>query len=271
MPTDRVSIDRAGCVATLVLNRPAARNALDPATVSELTDKLRQAELDPAIRVVELAAAGSCFSAGADLREMSRGGTAEADASLDDAHRFVEMLSVLSALEKPTLARVQGAAIGGGVGLVACCDIAVASEQAFFRLSEVQLGLVPAMVGPYLVEALGVRMTRRLMLTSERFDATQAAEWGLVHRVVPHLQLPDACAEMVRNLLRGAPGAQAVCKGLVREIADGPLDDAVQNRTAEVMAMRRRSGEARQGLQAFINKRRPPWAVNAKGDSPCNR
>lgn len=269
MSTSRVRIDRAGCVATLVLNRPDARNALDAPTISELTDALRQAGRDPGIRVVELSASGTCFSAGADLREMSRAGSREADDADDDADRLAELLRVLSSLPKPTLARVQGPAIGGGVGLVACCDIALASDRAFFRLSEVQLGLVPAVVGPYLVEALGIRMTRRLMLTSERFDAARAAQWGLVHQVVPHSELHAACRAMVRNLLRGAPGAQAVCKGLVREIADGPLDDAIVHRTAEVLAMRRRSDEARQGIRSFLDKGRPPWAGGSKRGATC--
>ena len=271
MASDRVRTDQAGCVVTLVLNRPEVRNALDAATISELSDRLGQAERDPAVRLVVLAASGSCFSAGADLREMSGTGDENADAGLDASDRLAEMLRQLSELEKPTLARVQGPAIGGGVGLVACCDVAVASERAFFRLSEVQMGLLPAVVGPYLVEALGVRMTRRLMLTSERFDAKQACQWGLVHQVVPHSSLQDSCAAMVRNLLRGAPGAQAACKGLIREIADVPLDDAIRHRTAEVLAMRRRSAEARQGIRSFLDKGRPPWAVDPKGDKTCSR
>ncbi len=271
MPSERVRIERAGCIVHLVLNRPEMRNALDSATTAELTAKLRDAERDPAVRIIELSAAGHCFCAGADLREMSGGPDIKNDAALKDAQSFVELLGVLSALKKPTIARIQGAAVGGGVGLVACCDIAVASERAYFRLSEVQLGLVPAMVGPYLVEALGVRTARRLMLTSERFDASQAAEWGLVHRVVPHLDLAEACDAFARNLLRGAPGAQAACKELTREIAAGPIDDALQNRTAEVMVMRRRSDEARQGLLAFRRKSRPPWAVPTNGDTSCSR
>ncbi len=271
MQSERVRLDQAACVATLVLNRPEARNALDPATVDELTGKLRDAAADPAVRVVVLAGEGTCFSAGADLRAMRRMGSAQSGENLADTRRFVEMLHVLSTLPKPTVAKVQGAAVGGGVGLVACCDIAVASEAAFFRLSEVQLGLVPAMVGPYLVEALGVRVARRLMLTSERVDAREAAEWGLVHEVHPPPELPDATATMVRRLLRGAPGAQACCKALVREIADSPLDAAIRERTADVLAARRSSQEGRSGVRAFLDKARPPWAVAKGGKNECSR
>lgn len=271
MQSERVRLERAACVATLVIDRPEVRNALDAATVDELTAKLRHANTDPDVRVVVLAGEGSCFSAGADLRAMRRMGVSQPEENLADTRRFVEMLRTLSTLSKPTVARVQGATVAGGVGLVACCDIALASEDAFFRLSEVQLGLVPAMVGPYLVEALGVRVARRLMLTAERIDARQAAEWGLVHEVHPRSALSDATAVMVRKLLRGAPGAQACCKEMVREIADSPLDDAIRERTAEVLAMRRSSAEARSGVRAFFDKARPPWAIPGGGKGECNR
>ena len=261
MASERVRLDQCACVATLTLNRPESRNALDAPTVEQLSGLLRQTAADPGVRAVELAAEGTCFSAGADLRAMRSMGTAAAAQNLEDTRSFVEMLRLLHSMPKPTIARVQGAAIGGGVGLVACCDIAVASENAFFRLSEVQLGLVPAMVGPYLVEAMGVRIARRLMLTAERVDARRALEWGLVHEVVA----PDALAGMSRKLigqlLRGAPGAQAVCKELVREIADGPLDAAMREHTAEVLARRRSSDEGRSGVRAFFDKARPPWAA----------
>ena len=271
MQPKRVRLEGAACVATLVINRPEARNALDAATVAELTEELQHADADPGVRVVVLAGEGSCFSAGADLRVMRHMGGSQPEENLADTRRFVEMLHVLSTLSKPTVARVHGATVAGGVGLVACCDIAVASEDAFFRLSEVQLGLVPAMVGPYLVEALGARVARRLMLTAERIDARQAATWGLVHEVHPRSELEVATDAMVRKLLRGAPGAQACCKELVREIADSPLDDAIRERTAEVLAMRRSSDEARSGVRAFFDKARPPWAVAEGGKDGCSR
>ena len=270
MPSELVRIERAACVARLVLNRPEARNALDAATVEALTLRLREVGEDPGVRVVELSGAGTCFSAGADLRAMRRMGSARPQENLADTRRFVEMLHVLSALPKPTLARVQGAAVGGGVGLVACCDIAVASEKAYFRLSEVQLGLVPAMVGPYLIEALGARVARRLMLTAERVSARRAAEWGLVHEVAPPAELARACDAMLRNLLRGAPGAQALCKDLVRQIAGRPHGREVRERTAVALAARRSSAEGRAGVRAFLDKSLPPWAAAEGGDGSCS-
>ena len=263
MASERVRLERCACVATLTLNRPETRNALDRPTVEQLSRLLRETAADPGVRVVELAAEGTCFSAGADLRAMRSMGTATPVQNLEDTRRFVEMLRLLHSMPKPTLARVQGAAIAGGVGLVACCDIAVASENAFFRLSEVQLGLVPAMVGPYLIEAMGMRTARRLMLTAERVDARRALEWGLVHEVVAPDELGAMAQRLISQLLRGAPGAQAVCKELVREIADGPLDATMRERTAEVLARRRSSEEGLSGVRAFFDKARPPWAIDS--------
>ena len=271
MQPERVRLERAACVATLVLNRPEVRNALDSATVAELTGRLRDLDADPQVRVVVLAGEGSCFSAGADLRAMRAMGGVQLEDNLADTRGFVEMLRVLSALSKPTLARVHGASVAGGVGLVACCDIALASDDAYFRLSEVRLGLVPAMVGPYLVEALGPRVARRLMLTAERFDARQAEKWGLVHEVHRRSELLQASDAMVLRLLRGAPGAQAICKDLVREIADAPLDHAIRDRTAVVLASQRSSAEGRAGVRAFFQKAQPPWAAAGEGKDECGQ
>lgn len=270
MQTSGARLDRSSCIATITLDRPETRNALDAGTVDELSRHLRSAAADPEVRVVELAAAGTCFSAGADLRAMRSMGAARIEENLGDTRRFVEMLRLLHSLPKPTVARVQGAAIGGGVGLVACCDIVIASDEAFFRLSEVQLGLVPAMVGPYLVEALGVRMARRLMLTAERVDARKAAQWGLVHEVVAPDQLAETTGKVIGRLLRGAPGALATCKALVAEIADRPLDDGMRMRTAQILADRRSSEEGRAGVRSFLDKSRPPWA-KAGATPSCDR
>lgn len=270
MPSSGARLEVSGCVATITLDRPETRNALGAETVDELSRHLRSVAADPAVRVVELAAAGTCFSAGADLRAMRSMGSARLEENLRDTRRFVEMLRLLHSLPKPTVARVQGAAIGGGVGLVACCDIAVASDEAFFRLSEVQLGLVPAMVGPYLVEALGARMARRLMLTGERVDARKAAQWGLVHEVVALDQLAEATGTVIGRLLRGAPGALATCKALVAEISDRPLDDDMRMRTAQILADRRSSEEGRAGVRSFLDKSRPPWA-RADATPSCDR
>lgn len=266
MQAECVRLERSSCIATVVLDRPQVRNALDEAAVKELTRRLGELDADPSVRVVVLASEGSSFSAGADLRAMHRMGVARHEENLADTRRFVKMLHILSSLSKATVASVQGPAIAGGVGLVACCDIALASERAFFRLSEVRLGLVPAMVGPYLVEALGARIARRLMLTGERFDARQAADWGLIHEVHPHDQLPEATIAVAGQLSRGAPGALSCCKRLVREIVNSPLDRKLRERTAEVLAERRSSLEARSGVQSFLRKSRPPWTVPGSGE-----
>ena len=258
-------MDRSGCVATITLNRPAVRNALDAGAVAELTGRLRDAETDSSVRVVQLAAAGTCFSAGADLRTMRRMGTASNAENLADARGIVEMLRSLHGMSKPTVARVQGATVAAGMGLVACCDVAIASEDAFFSLSEVRLGLVPAMVSPYIIEALGLRTARRLMLTAERMDAAQALQLGLVHEVVPVDELASASERVIRRLLRGAPGAHAATKGLLREIANRPLDAATSDHTAQVLARRRSSAEGQAGVRAFLDKAQPPWATAAAG------
>ena len=269
MSVERVRLERSACVATLTLDRPQARNALDAATVEQLSRLLREVGRDPGVRVVELAGAGSCFCAGADLRGMRSMGSVDPARNLADTRRFAAMLHRLYSTPKPTVARVQGPVVAGGVGLVACCDIAVAADDAFFRLSEVRLGLVPAMVGPYLVEALGARVARRLMLTAERFDARQALRWGLVHEVVTKSELTEAARAMIRRLLRGAPGSQAVCKELVRDFAAGPLDAAMRDRTALALATRRSSDEARRGVRAFFRKTRPPWARGPAEGNGC--
>ena len=254
----------------LVLNRPAFRNALDGETVEQLSRELREAAADPAVRVVELAGAGPCFSAGADLRSMRGMARAERAENLADARRFVAMLHALHTLPKPTVARVQGASVGGGVGLVACCDLAIASEDAVFRLSETRLGLVPAMVGPYLVQTLGPRAAQRLMLTGEPIGAAEALRCGLVHAVVPADALDEAVRSMTGNLLRGAPGALACCKELVREFASSPLDDALRDRTAQVLADRRSSDEGLAGVAAFLDKAQPPWVSKGSAkDAKC--
>lgn len=263
-----VRLERTGPVATLTLDRARTRNALDAASVEELRRLIGLVSDDADLRVLVLAGDGPCFSAGADLRAMQAMGTADSSSNLADTRRFVDMLHRLRSLPLPTVARVHGAVIAGGVGLVACCDIVVAAETAFFRLSEVRLGLVPAMVGPYLVEAIGPRTTRRLMLTAERFDARQALAWGLVHEVAAAAELDHAVDATVARLLRGAPGAQAVCKELVGDFANHPLDAALRERTAQALAARRTSREARAGVEAFFRRSQPYWAEGPEEQEP---
>ena len=260
MPYEHVRLERSRCVATVTLNRPETRNALDAATVGEVSACLRAVAASSDVRVLRLDSTGTCFGSGADIRTMRSMGAAPYESNLADARGFTEMLHLLHELPKPTVACVQGPAVGGSVGLVACCDLAIGSERASFRLSEVHLGVVGAMISPYLVEAIGPRLTKRLMLTGERFDARQAEHWGLLDEVVPAEELGDAAQSVITQLLRGAPGAQAISKELVREVARSPLDAAMREGTATVIAAARTAPEGREGLKAFLDKARPPWA-----------
>ena len=270
METAHVRLDRDACVATVKLARPGVRNALSDDTVVQLRDALAAVRKDSAVRVVRLTGEGPSFCAGVDLKTMHKMGRAPASENLQSSLLFAKMLGDLHGLDKPTVAVVQGAAVGGGVGIVACCDFAVASTNAFFRLSEVRLGLMPAMVSPYLVEALGVRAARRLMLSGERVDAAQAKRIGLVDQVVPPSELAECAKTVVDRLLLGAPGAISASKRLVRAVKDWPLDDAIHQRTASLLAERRASEEGRAGVNAFLKKRRPPWTqIGCEGEDEC--
>jgi methylglutaconyl-CoA hydratase len=252
----RQSID--GPVARLTLDRPERHNAFDDTLIAALESALRALAANDAVRVVLLAAEGKSFSAGADLNWMRRmAGYSDAE-NLADAERLAALLRGLDRLAKPTVALVQGAAIGGGVGLVAACDIAIASEAALFALSEVRLGLIPSVISPYVVSAIGARASRRYMLTAERFDAAEALRLGLVHQVVAADALEDANQAVVRHLLAGGPAAIAESKALIRDV-DRPLSDAVVADTAARIARLRASPEGREGVNAFLDKRKPAW------------
>lgn len=253
-----VDVDGRG-VATVTLDRPALHNAFDDALIAALTDALRALGRDEAVRVVLLAARGKSFSAGADLEWMRRTAGYSREENLRDAEALAALTRTLDALPRPTVAVVQGAAYGGGVGLVACCDVAVASSAATFCLSEVRLGLVPAVISPYVVAAIGPRAARRYALTAERFDAAEARRLGLVHEVVAPEALEAAAGRIVAALLAGGPRAVAAAKALVARVARAPLDDALVAETAERIASIRASEEGREGLSAFLEKRPPTW------------
>jgi methylglutaconyl-CoA hydratase len=246
-------------VATLTLNRAELHNALDERVIKELTGRVRAAGDDPSVRVIVLAAAGTSFSAGADLNYMRRMAGFSDIENRADADQFANLLDALHSSPKPTIARVQGAAVGGGVGLVAACDIAIASAEAFFRLTEVRLGLVAALISPYLVEAIGPRTARRYMLTSERIDALAAMNCGLVHEVVAAGELDATVLRFAAQLARGGPQALAESKKLVGDVSGSPINETVRSRTAEVIAARRASDEARSGIRAYFDKKTPPW------------
>ncbi|MFQ5985279.1 MAG: enoyl-CoA hydratase-related protein [Alphaproteobacteria bacterium] len=246
-------------VVTLTLNRPEVHNAFDDALIARLAGTLQHLGADETVRAVVLAAAGASFCAGADLNWIRRTADFRVEQNLEDARALAAMLRRLDNLPKPTLALVHGAALGGGVGLVAACDIAVAGEGAVFGLSEVKLGLAPAVIAPYLVRAVGARAARRLVLTAERFDAAEALRIGLVHEVVPAAELAAARDRLVKALAEGGPRAQAAAKATIAEVAHRPIDDKLTDETAEVIAELRASPEGREGVAAFLGKRPPSW------------
>jgi methylglutaconyl-CoA hydratase len=257
-PTVLVSRDGRG-VATVTLNRPAVRNAFDDALIQRLIETFEALAADATARVVVLAGAGRSFSAGGDLNWMRRmAGFSHAE-NLADAAELGRLMSTLSRLPQPTIARVHGAAFAGGLGLVACCDIAVAEQDTVFCVSETRLGLVPAVISPYLVQAIGARVARRYFLTAERFSAAEALRIGLVHEVAPAALLDAKVEALVAALLEGGAQAQARSKRLVGEVADRPIEQAVIDLTVRAIAEARASEEAREGLAAFFEKRKPRW------------
>ena len=253
-----VAVDVRG-VATLTLNRPQVHNAFDDRLIAALTHELRELEHNAHVRVVVLAAEGKSFSAGADLNWMQRMAKySEAD-NIRDAVALANLMRVLDTMSKPTVARVQGAAFGGGVGLVACCDIACASSAAVFCLSEVRLGLIPAVISPYVIAAMGQRNARRYFLTAERFDAQEALRIGLVHTVVDPAQLDATLTQMIDELLKGGPHAIAEAKDLIASVSNRPVDQALAEDTAARIARIRVSSEGQEGTNAFLEKRAPGW------------
>jgi methylglutaconyl-CoA hydratase len=246
-------------VARLTLARPQVHNAFDETLIAELTAALLTLDANPDVRVVVLAGEGPGFCAGADLNWMRRMAGYSHDENLNDARGLAAMLSTLANLPKPTIARVHGTAFGGGVGLVACCDIALGTPTAQFALSEARLGLIPATIGPYVVRAMGPRAAQRYFLTAERFDAAEALRIGLLHEVVEESALEGRLAAITKALLIAGPAAQASAKDLLRAIVGRPIDAAVIEDTAQRIASVRAGAEAREGVAAFLDKRPPAW------------
>ncbi len=246
-------------VRTITLNKPERHNAFDDALIAELAAAFRDAATAPGIRAVVLDSTGKSFSAGADLEWMKRmAGYSHAE-NLADAIALSDMLDVIDSCPRPVIGVVQGAAYGGGVGLVAACDLAVAAEGATFCLSEVKLGIIPAVISPYVVRAMGSRHARRYSVTAEPFDAAQAQATGLVHEVVPAERLAEIRDKWLARLRGNGPEAMAAAKGLIRRAADQPLDEPLRHWTAERIAERRASDEGREGIRAFLEKRKPAW------------
>lgn len=252
-------IDERG-VATITLNRPERHNAFSDAVIAELTETFAAVAVDPRSRVMVLTGAGKSFSAGADLNWMRKFVDYSVEENMADARKLSAMLEALNTISLPTIACVNGPAFGGGVGLVACCDMAITVEAAQFSLSEVKLGLTPATISPYVVAAMGARQARRYFLTAERFDAYAAQAMGLVHEVVPDADdMAGMRDDLINAILGNGPQAVAAAKDLIRAVAGKPVDDALQNETARRIAERRVSAEGQEGLAAFFDKRKPNW------------
>jgi methylglutaconyl-CoA hydratase len=257
-----LSIEHDGAVATLQMQRPEVHNAFDAQLVAEMTEALEHLDRDTSVRAVVLSGAGSTFSAGADLNWMLGMARATELENRKDSMRLAKLMHTLNFFPKPTLAKVNGSSYGGGVGLVACCDIAIGAEGAKFSLSEVKLGLVPAVISPYVIAAIGARHARRLFLSAEVFPAEEALRIGLLHQCVKGAELDAAVDRTLHWLLKGGPLAQREAKELVlRATGMTPAAQAlVDRRNARLIARLRVSPEGQEGLAAFLDKRQPAWS-----------
>jgi len=261
---DSLQLLREGPVARLRLDRPQLHNAFDAGLIAGLTEALDELGRDPGVRVVVLEAAGPSFSAGADLHWMRGMAEASEADNREDSLKLARLMRTLDTLPKPTLARVHGAAFGGGVGLVACCDIAIATRNATFGLTEARLGLLPAVISPYVIDAIGPRQARRWFATAERFDAAEAHRIGLIHLLVDDEAALDAAVmQQSEFLLQAGPVAAATAKSLVHRIADAGDARAIDDANAALIASLRVSPEGQEGLSAFLGKRRPTWTTES--------
>ena len=252
------TIDSNG-TAIVTLNRPQLHNAFDDELIARLTTLFHELGSNEVVRVVLLAANGKSFSAGADLNWMRRMANYTEEENYQDAMRLADMLRTLNELSKPTIALVHGATFGGGVGLIACCDIVLAAPEASFSLSEVKLGIIPAVISPYVVSAVGPRMARRYALTAERFSTNEALRIGLVHEVVEAESLHTRARELATVLINNGPNALRECKALIHNVARGRIDQRMIEETAQRIARIRASDEGQEGLSAFLEKRKPNW------------
>jgi len=254
-----LKLERQGAVATIWMDRPEVFNAFDEQLIAELAAACAELDADASVRVVVLGGRGRHFSAGADLNWMRRASVYTEEENRADARRFAAMLRALSGLSKPTIARIQGAALGGGTGLAAACDMAVASSDASFATSEVRFGIIPAVISPYVLRAIGPRQALRYFQSAERFDARRAQQIGLVHEVCERDALDATVARLVEPLIAGAPLAQQAAKDLIAAIDGRAIDDDVSEETARRIACQRATDEARDGIAAFLDKRSPSW------------
>ncbi|MBK9443687.1 MAG: enoyl-CoA hydratase/isomerase family protein [Comamonadaceae bacterium] len=256
---ETLDIERTGPVATLWMNRPQVFNAFNETLIAELDAACQQLDADPSVRVVVLGGRGKHFSAGADLNWMRRAAEGSEADNLADARRFAGMLRRLASLSKPTIARVQGAALGGGTGLAAACDMAVASSDASFATSEVKFGIIPAVISPYVLRAIGPRHALRYFQSAEKISAERAMMLGLVSEVTAVGALDAGVNALVEPLLAGGPQAQKAAKDLIEAIKGRPIDAVTLEETARRIAAQRATPEGRDGVAAFLDKRPPAW------------
>ncbi len=254
-----IRVEHRETIATIWLDRPEVHNAFNEILIKELDAACAVLEADAKVRVVVLGGQGKNFCAGADLHWMRRAAAATEEKNLLDAQRFAAMLRRIATLSKPTVARVQGTAMGGGVGLAAACDICIAEESASFCMTEVRLGLTPAVISPYVIRAMGARQALRYMQSAERIDAPRAQQLGLVHELAADGSLDERVEGICRELCIGSPAAQAAAKALVLANATGAIDDAALEHSAQAIARQRSSPQAREGIAAFLEKRKAAW------------
>jgi methylglutaconyl-CoA hydratase len=259
---ETLEIERDGRVATVWMNRPEVFNAFNEQLIADLSAACVELDADPGVRVVILGGRGRHFSAGADLNWMRRASVAGEAENLEDARRFAHMLRLLSGMSKPTIARIQGAALGGGTGLAAACDMAVASCDAVFSTSEVKFGIIPAVISPYVLRAIGPRQALRYFQSAERISAERALSIGLVSEVTSVDALDPGVAALITPLLVGGPSAQKAAKELIEAIHGRPIDDQTLEETAQRIARQRATAEGRDGVAAFLDKRPPVWLAD---------
>ncbi|MBV8248825.1 MAG: enoyl-CoA hydratase/isomerase family protein [Comamonas sp.] len=250
-----------GGIATITLTQPEIRNAFSDEVIAEITQAFASAGERPDVRAIVLAAEGPAFCAGANLNWMRRMADFSRDENRVDAGLLAEMLRTIYECPKPTIARVQGDVYAGGMGLVACCDMAVAAEAAGFCLSEVKIGLIPATISPYVIRAMGLRASHRYFLTGERFSAQEAWRIGFVHEVVAAEELDSVVDGWLKHLLSAGPAAVRACKRLVLDVAEREINEQLIAATVESIADIRASSEGKEGVQAFLNKRKPAWVT----------
>jgi len=257
-----LTIEYTGKVATIWMDRPEVLNAFNEQLIDDLSAACLQLDADPAVRVVVLGGRGKHFSAGADLNWMRRAAQGSEADNLADARRFARMLRTLSGMSKPTVARIQGAALGGGTGLAAACDMAVASSDAVFATSEVKFGIIPAVISPYVLRAIGPRHALRYFQSAERISAERALAIGLINEVTPVDGLDVGVTALIEPLLAGAPSAQKAAKDLIEAIQGKPIDEQTLEDTAQRIARQRATAEGRDGVSAFLDKRPPAWLAS---------